>query len=550
MITIKGNKLRILNTESKNIKQILLDNRGILKEKEEEYFWPDYSLLHDPFLLKWVKEAVDRINTAIKKEERIVIFWDYDVDWVSSTAMLVKFLHEIWAKVSYRLPHRANDWYGLKCYFIDDIKKSDVKLLITVDCGTRDIDVINYAEKEGVDVIITDHHNIPDIIPNNLIALINPKLPDSNYPNKNLSWSWVAFKLLHAVASTIHSWEALNKILRKFIDFAMLWTIADCMSLKWENRDIAYLWLKQLKNSHSLWLKKLIEWENVNDINSDIVWFKIWPRLNAAWRMDTPYKALKVLLASESNLDEAISEIESLNEKRKISTEKFAREATSKVDSSKYVIFFDSPEIWHWVIGLIAWRLAEAHNKLAIVLKDEWDKLVWSARWPEYINIVEIFEEMKDLFEIFWGHNQAAWFTIRKSNFLIFKSKTEIAVSNLSKKIDTTKIITVDTIIDIKDIDFELIKYIESMRPFWIGNEKPVFMLKNVTFDKIFFIWKDNKHLKLSIEGSKLDFIAFWFWEYYRKLSEDKRFSVIFELEKNIWNSKTTINLNIKDIII
>ncbi len=550
MNTIKWNRLEIRDNQAKNIKEILILNRQINSLSDKEYFSPEISDLLDPFLLPGMNAAVNRIIKALDNSERIVIFWDYDVDWVSSTALLVKFLNEIWAKVSYRLPHRANDGYWLKKHFLDDIKNNDVKLLITVDCWTRDIDEINYANELWIDVIITDHHNVPTIIPSNLIALINPKLVESKYPNRWLSWSWVAFKLLHAICFE-RFWKSKTELfLKKYIDFAMLGTVADCMELKWENRTIAYLWLKQIKNSHSAWLKRLIEWEDLSNVDSDIVWFKIWPRLNAAWRMDTPYKALKVLLASESNLDEAISEIESLNEKRKTSTEKFAQLANRIVDSSKNVIIFDSPDIWHWVIWLIAWRLAEAHNKLSIVLKDEGEKLVWSARWPEFIKIVELFETMSSLFDVFWWHDQAAGFTISKANYPIFKDNIERLVWDFIFNVDTTKTLICDTYIDLDQIDFDLLTFIESMQPFWIWNEKPLFISDKIRFDDIRYIWKDNKHLKFFKSGNELEFKAFKFWEYFELLNETKTFSIVFEIERNIWQSKHSISLNIKDILL
>ena len=550
MLTLKWSKIKLLSEwEKLDIIEVLMKNRWIWSNLQS-FFNPDFSDLNDPFSLDWIKEATLRIIQAKEKGERVVIFWDYDVDWVSSTAMLVRFFTEIWIEISYRLPHRINDWYWLKKHFIDDILEKNVKLLITVDCGTRDIEVTHYATSKWIDVIITDHHAVPEIIPTNLIALVNPKLKDSNYENKNLSWSGVAFKLLHAVSLNIFWEHWTNKILKKYIDFAMLWTIADCMLLTWENRTIAYLWLKQLKYSQSHWLKRLIEWSDPENLDSDIIWFKVWPRLNAAWRMDTPYKALKVLLAWEKNLDEAMEEIENLNNKRKLSTEKFIKKAFEFIDSDKNVIFFDSTEIEHWIIWLIAWRLCEAYNKVAIVLKDEWDRLVASCRSPEHISIIKSLEEFKEMFLFFWWHDGAAWFTILKENFEKFKEEIEKSLEHLYCENVIPKSIEVDAYINLSQIDFELINKIEQIRPFWYWNPKPLFLLKDFDWSYVDYLWKDQKHLKFSTPYKNISIKAFWFWEHFEKIKNKWIISLVIELERNVWNWIESISLNTKDIIL
>ncbi|EKE30244.1 MAG: hypothetical protein ACD_2C00017G0001 [uncultured bacterium (gcode 4)] len=550
MLTLKWQKIKVLKDSYELLEDVLLANRNINPDSKESFFSPKIWDLHDPFLFEEMDACVDRIIKARDDKERVVVFWDYDVDWVSSTAMLVKFFHEIWIQVSYRLPHRVTDGYWLKSYFFDDLKENKVSLVVTVDCWTRDIEALNHANSLWIDVIITDHHTVPEIIPQNIIWLINPKNPKSKYPNKWLSWSWVAFKLLHALSLRIFGKAEVEGMIKKYIDFAMLWTIADCMELKWENRVIAYLWLKQLKHTNSHWLKKLLEWSDLNNLDADVVWFKVWPRLNAAGRMDTPYKALKVLLAWEQNLDEALAEIENLNLKRKESVEKFIRIAKDKVDTSKNVIFYDSKDIEHGIIWLIAWRLCEAHNKISIVLKDEWEKLVWSVRWPSFLSLIPLLDSCKDLFEVYGWHDQAAWFTIPKKNFVEFAKKIEHWVKKYIINVDSTKTLIIDTVVSIKDVDSKMLLLLNRMMPYWIGNQKPLFLLKNIKFDQISYLWKDQKHLKFAINWSKLEFKAFWMWEHYSKLVRCGEIAIVFELEKNIWNWRESLSLNIKDIII
>lgn len=550
MKTIKWNQINILDKSSTaTIEDILLSNRNINDSNKETFFKPVFDHLHDPFELDGMNIAVDRIIKARDNKERVVIFWDYDVDWVSSTALLVRFFHEIWIQVSYRLPHRVTDWYWLKPYFFDDLLANKVSLVITVDCWTRDIEAIKYAKKLWIDLIVTDHHAVPEEISSDILSIINPHKTNCNYCNKDLSWSWVAFKLLHAISTRLFTPAKTLNNLKHYIDFAMLWTIADCMPLTWENRTIAYLWLKQIKNSKSHGLKKLIEW-NDKDLDWDMIGFRVGPRLNAAGRMDTPYKALRVLLAWEDNLEEALEEIENLNTKRKTSTEKFILRANGSINAKSSVIIYDSNEIWHGILGLIASRLSEAHNKIAIVLRDEWERLIASLRWPEYINIVDILESMKDLLEVFWWHKQAAGFTITKKNYKKFKEQIEETVRTQVKLINTQKIINIDSIIDVKSINKNLLNFIVSLKPFGIWNPKPLFMTENIRFDRVDYLGKENKHIKLFKNWQNIDYVAFWFWDYYRLLKENSSISIIFEVEKNVWNGQEKININIKDFIV
>lgn len=549
MISLLWNKINIWKRQD-NLFKTLLTNRKINKSNENSFLNPSFNDLLDPFLFEDMENIIKRILETRKNKERVVIFWDYDVDGVSSTALLVKFFSEIWIQISYRLPHRVNDWYWLKKYFIDDILEKNVKLLITVDCWTRDVEIIDYAVSLWIDVIITDHHFVPEVISQKIIWIINPKNPNSTYPNKDLSGSWVAFKLLHWVASKIYNEKELEKILKKYIDFAMLWTIADCMELKWENRTIAHLGLQQIKNSHSHWLKKLLEWKNLDDIDGDIIWFQVGPRLNAAWRIDSPYKALKLLLAWEQNIDEIVEEIEDLNTKRKLQSEIFLSDAIINLENKWNVIFYDSEDIGHWIIGLIAWRLCEQFGKIAIVTKIEEEKIVGSCRSPENVSIIEILEECSDYFEAFGWHDQAAWFTISKEKFELFKEKISKIAEFKCENINITKNIQVEAEIELYEIDRNLLDFIQKLKPFWLGNPKPLFYVKNVQFDKVDYLWKDYKHLKFGIIGNWLEFKAFKFWEYFEQIKNSKNLGIIFEIEKNNWNWRQNISLNIKDFLL
>ncbi len=365
--------------------------------------------------------AVERVLQARANGERVVIFGDYDVDGVSSTAMLMRFFKIIGIPVSSRIPHRTKDGYGMKSYFFDELATKQVKLVISVDCGTRDIEVIQAAKKLGIDVIVTDHHAIPEFIPEEAIAIISPKLPGTPYPFTGLSGSGVAFKLLSAVASRIYpKREEYEEILTSFIDFAALGTVADMMPLVGENRTIVKLGLAQLANSRSPGLRELIAGKSL--LSADIIGFHIGPRINAAGRMESADTALRALICGDEQVAALLAEIEVLNGLRKGSTEKFMEEALEVVDPREPVIFFVSDSIDHGVIGLVAGRLAERFSKPAIVCAHDADKVFGSARSPASYDITAALTRVSEYFIAFGGHAQAAGFTLKPENFEAFRA--------------------------------------------------------------------------------------------------------------------------------
>lgn len=520
------------------LKQRFLDN-------ELEKWLQD---LYDPYLLADMKKAVDRIVFAQKNNQRVVIFGDYDVDWVTSTSILVHFLKKIWVQVSYRLPHRVNDWYWMKSYFMDELASLWVDLVITVDCWTRDIDVIKHAKSLWIDVIITDHHAVPEVIPDEAIAVINPKRTDCPYPFKHLSWAWVALKLMMALAREYFDEKEYNKYLFETIDIAAIWTVADCMPIIWENRIIVSAWLKRLKDSRSVWIRKLVQDKINDDLDADVFGFLIWPRINAAWRLDTPYKALNLILNNWDKIDEIIYDIENINNRRKDLTKAFFEDALSKIDSNNNIIFYDSKEIEHWIIWIVAWRITELHHKPSIVLKDEGEKLVASCRSPEYFSIIEILERYKPYFLHFWWHKQAAWFSISKEKYEEFKQKITSEI-NLIDFAEHKKVINIDKVIDITDFWFNLFNIMNQFKPFWIWNPKPIFMFKDFEYDKVEFLWSTQEHITIK-NNYWIKIIWFNIWEYFYKLKWLTKASFIFEISWDEWMGKRTLSCRIIDIII
>lgn len=593
MQTQDGNYINILSKYSEDLYSILLINRNIADEDTSIFFDPKISDLHNPYLLPDMEKAVNRILTAREKSERIVIFGDYDVDGVSSTALLVKFLTEIGCLVSYRLPHRVHDGYGLKDYFFDELSSKWVNLVITVDCGTRDIWPIKYAKSLGIDVIITDHHAVPENIPTEVIALINPKRTDSVYPFRDLAGAGVAFKLLHGILIALkeeknnrlfdnkNSENAIHNILTRYIDFASLGTVADCMPILGENRIITTLGLRQMQQSESIGLRNFLEGKDSIEWNADIIGFQIGPRINAAWRMDTPLTALRWLLAGEGRTDEFFGELEHLNETRKWTTETHFQKALENIDTSKPVLFYNAEDLEHGIIWLVAGRLTEMYNKPTIVIKEwhdhpltnrKWDTIdinssptnleidtspnislsIASCRSPEWCNLIELLDSCKDYFVRYGGHRQAAGFTIESSKIqdlkeALWKQFAQVHdITNLPKKV-----LSIECSLPPNNIDIKTLEDIDHFRPFGIGNPKPLFILENVTIDSTKALGQEEKHLSITIsENPSLKLLL---WNASKKkahLLPGNIISLIIEIDRNEWKWKISIQLIVKDIII
>ena len=504
--------------------------------------------LYDPYLMCDMDKAVERIKQAKEENEKVIIFGDYDVDGVTSTSLLMHLFTTLEMQVSYRLPHRVHDGYGLKKKFINELHPLGVTLIITVDCGSRDAEIVSYAKTLGIDIIVTDHHHVPEETPDDAIAFLNPNRPDCNYPDTGLAGAWVAYKLVMALAREYFDDTAYQKYIQDSIDIAAIWTVADCMQLTWENRIIVTEGLKQIKNSRSRGVRKLIEDKIHEDLDADIFGFLIGPRLNAAGRMDSPYKAVNLILNNSSTLEKTLREIEELNNLRKEKTREHSETAFETIDSSHNIIFYNSENIEHGIIGIVAGRICEKFYRPAIVLIDEWDKLIASCRSPKYFSIVDILEKYKKYFLAFWGHKAAAGFSISKEKFPEFQEKITQELNNLDFS-KHTKEIQVDKCIKLDEIGFKLLESMNQYKPFGMGNTKPLFMVADFEPDKISFVWKWREHLKFD-NRFWFKIFWFWFWGYYEDLKMAKKFDIIFDISEDSWNGKRGLMMKIVDIII
>ncbi|MDD3145412.1 MAG: single-stranded-DNA-specific exonuclease RecJ [Candidatus Gracilibacteria bacterium] len=545
-LSLKGNIIKYdKNTLNKSIEEVI-DARF---ENGEFMLESSIDDLHDPYLLIDMDKAVARIKTAKEKGERIIVFGDYDVDGVTSTSILMHFFKKMGMQASYRIPHRVKDGYGMKTYFMDELAQLGVNLVITVDCGTRDIEVVKYAKTLGIDIIITDHHAVPDIIPEEAIAVINPKRPDCNYLYKNLAGAGVAFKLMQALAYEYMTKEEARAYIIESIDIAAIGTVADCMRLTGENRIIVMEGLKQIKKTRSLGIRKLIEDKIHDDLDGDLFGFLIGPRINAAGRMDSAYKAVNLILNNTDSVFQTISEIEKLNEQRKFLTKEFSNDAINKVSKTDNLLFYISPAIEHGIIGIVAGRVTEQFYKPCICLKDEGDTLVASCRSPEYHSIIETLDKYKDYFLRYGGHKQAAGFSISKEKFGEFKTKI---INELNKKDFShyKKELKIDKVVRLEELGFSFLSKVNRYKPFGIGNEKPLFLVENLEIEKMDFIGKGRDHLRFTTKhGFKI--FAFYMGDFFEEIKRSKKnVSLVFDLSEDSWNGNKNLMLKVVDIIL
>lgn len=517
-------------------------------------------VFNDPFLLNDMKKAIERIEKAITNNERIVIFGDYDVDGISGTAILVNTLRALNAEVSYRLPDRQ-DGYGLNVAWIGEMQDKNVKLLITVDCGISNAAEVRKAQESGLDVIITDHHGMPTVFPEEAVAILHPAWPNSSYPFPHLSGAGVAFKLAIALIQTFKG-EAEAEIWKtNLVDLASLGTVADCVPLIGENRWITKKGLEQMRNTAWPGLKTLLNKTGITEINgydSDLIGFRLAPRLNAAGRIETPYFSLQLLLNENGNALALADKLEKLNMQRQKFLEEALKRAEERIEkqnllSNRILILWD-PNWRSGIVGLIAARLADKYNRPAIVMEDRGDELVASCRSPENFNLVKALHNFQDYFETFGGHSAAAGFTIRGELLAKFINEMESYATKYLNEENLKPSLVIDYQVDLHQITHSLANQVASLAPFGEGNPKPRFVVHRTNPTDLQTVGREHAHIRFMIptKDCTVPAIAFRFGEYYESLQKaffaGKNVDVAFELDKNYWNGTEQIQLKVLDL--
>lgn len=551
---LDADKLLINNlSTSLNVSDIiakLLVLRGIHTFEEAKLFFrPELEHLHDPFLMKDMTKAIQRIEEAITNNENILIYGDYDVDGTTSVAMVYQFLYKTTKNIRYYIPCRYTEGYGVSFKAIEYAYENNVSLIIALDCGIRAVSQINYANKKKIDFIICDHHTPGEHLPE-AIAILNPKQKECNYPFSDLSACGVGFKLIHAFS--IKNDISFSEII-KYLDLVVISISADIVPMNGENRVLAFYGLKQINTKPSSGIKALIGLTNKkNELNVSDILFGIAPRINAAGRIDHARKAVEVLIEQDYIKAKQLAQLIDLNNiKRKELEVETTREAIEMLDKTKNtnVVFHSN---WHkGVIGIVASRLIESHYRPTIVFAEQDGLLTGSARSINDFNLYESLSKCSYLFEKFGGHKFAAGLTLKKENLEKFIIEFEKIVSEKITLEQLQPKIAIDMEINIDEIDYKLLRIIDQLSPFGPTNKRPIFLSKGVSdigFAKQ--VGDMKNHLKLNIKKSEkvMPAIGFNMGRYLQSISRVNDFDICYSIDKNEWNGRKELQIQILDL--
>lgn len=532
----------------------LLKKRGIVTpEQIQRFISPKLDYLYNPMLLKDMDKAVVRIREALAKQQRILVYGDYDVDGITSCAILVKLLRNLGGNVDYYIPTRAEEGYGLNKDAIDEIHKQGTDLIITVDNGISSCAEVEYASSLGLDVIVTDHHEPQQQIPQAL-AVINPKQRECNYPFKELAGVGVALKLAHALMDTdIHS-----KLHREFLELAAIGTVADVVTLLDENRIIVKNGLENLTNTNNKGLSAMMAMLNLKEspVEPWKVSYLIAPRINAAGRIADPKTAVELLLSENDNhAFELATELEKINQERQALEGKVLEEAKEIIKEkinldTDSIIVISSPN-WHpGVIGTVASKLAEVYGRPCIMIAEQKGEGRGSGRSVSGFNLFKAVSDLSSFLIKYGGHEQAVGLSINLENIGVFREKINELNKEAFEKIDLRPKLDIDLELNQRDITLQLAQQLELMKPFGYGNPKPVFMCRNLYILDSRTVGNGDKHLKLNLKSheANIDAIGFNFGLYKEDLETASIMDVAFNLEVNRWKGFEGLQLNIKDL--
>lgn len=537
---------------SETLAGILLSRGMDNHERAYEYLNPDTGRLCDPYLMKDMEEAVGTILSAVAERKRIVIYGDYDVDGITSTAIIYNYLGGMGADVDYYIPDRLDEGYGLSMGAVQKLAERNIELVITVDCGVTAFPEIEYLKQKGIKVVVTDHHECMTELPC-ADAVVNPCRQDCTYPGKELSGAGVALKLVYAMGQRLGQKDAGLQ----FMDLAAIGTIADVVPLINENRIIAYYGLKLLNRTGNTGIKALLKAAGFKEqsITVHTVSFVISPRLNAAGRMGDASRSVKLLVSKdEAFCDELSLELCAENKQRQDIEGKIISEVNDMLLNNPGLlqnrVIVLAKEGWHnGIIGIVASRTAERYHKPSILVSLDKDTGKGSGRSIHGFNLYEAISSASGLLDRYGGHELAAGITIKKSNIDKFREAVNQYAGMASGKREPPPVLYTDIVTDGNVINIKLISELERMAPFGTGNPVPVFVMKNVQVTE-FKTVGDNKHLRFKIFNGCRDFgsIAFGMGSLLEAFSLYNRMDIAFTPEINTWNSIERIQLNIKDI--
>ena len=536
----------------------LLIQRGIKTESAaKRFFRPMLNELIDPFLMNDMDVAVDRLNDAMGRKERIMVYGDYDVDGCTAVALVYKFLQQFYSNIEYYIPSRYEEGYGVSHKGIDYAAEHGVKLIIVLDCGIKAIDEIAYAKERGVDFIICDHH-VPDEVMPPAVAILNPKREDSTYPFKHLCGCGVGFKFMQAFAK--NNGIPFSRLI-PLLDFCAVSIAADIVPVEGENRTLAFHGLKQLNQSPSIGLKAIIEICGLTGREltmSDIV-FKIGPRINASGRMQNGMEAVDLLV--EKDFSCALSEANHVNEyndqRRDIDKQmtEEANEIVARLESQQHmqsIVLYDQ----NWkkgVVGIVASRLTELYFRPTVVLTIIDGLATGSARSVAGFDIYDAIKSCRDLLENFGGHTYAVGLSLKQENIPEFRRRFQEYVSNHIQPEQTQALLDIEEEVDFRDINKKLLNDLKKLAPHGPSNPKPLFCTRNVyDYGTSKVVGRNQEHIKLELVDSRssnvMNGIAFGQSAAARYIKSKRSFDIVYTIEENTYK-RGDIQLQIEDIM-
>lgn len=539
----------------------LLVQRGMKTwEDVQEFFRPSLNRMPDPFLMRDMEKAVNRLNKALGSKEKVMVYGDYDVDGTTAVALVYKYLQNYYSNLVYYVPTRDDEGYGISFQSVDYAASIDVKLIIVLDCGIKAVEEIAYAKSKGIDFIICDHHVPDDVLPD-AAAILNPKLKDDKYPFKELSGCGVGFKFMQGFAKSNGITNSYD--LESLLDLLVVSIAADIVPIVGENRILAYYGLRRLNSNPNVGLKSIIKLCGLNNKQitiSDII-FKIGPRINASGRMESGTESVELLVTKDPIEALSISKrIDQYNKDRKELDRQITDEANviienhrKQIQGKKPIVIYDRN--WHkGIIGIVASRLAELYFRPSVVLTfDDNGVAIGSSRSVRGFDIYTAIKSCRDLLENFGGHTNAVGLSIKEDNIDEFRRRLTLYVEEHIQVDQITPQIDVDCELSFAEINNDLLKYMRLLNPYGPENTKPVFMTRGVIdvgTSKI--VGKNMEHIKLEITDGISDRvmngIAFNMAKYFDYIKEKKPFDICYTIEETKRRNNSLVQLQIKGI--
>lgn len=531
----------------------MLSTRGINNFAEaKDFFRPSLNQLHDPFLMKDMKIATERIIRAIKTNERILIYGDYDVDGTTAVSIVFDFLQFIYPsqRIEYYIPDRYKEGYGLSPAGIEYAEKNNFNLLITLDCGIKSVELIQSAKEKQIDCIVCDHHLPGNQLPP-AVAILNPKQPACTYPFKELCGCGVGFKLIQALCMELGLDESLYI---KYLDLVATAIAADIVSITGENRTLAFVGLKKANEDPNTGIRALIEQSNVKTpLSVNSLSFAIGPRINAAGRMGDAKRAVSLFIEKDFvKAKEIALTLQSENNNRKEADSSITDEALLQITQDgtahlkKTIVVYN--EQWHkGVLGIVASRLLEKYYKPTIVLTKSGDFYTGSARSIAGFNMYEGLDKCSHLLHAFGGHYFAAGMTIAPSQIELFKETFETVANDMLSNDDMIPEIEIDAEIQLKDINPSFYHILEQMEPFGPDNTKPVFCVRNVNNAGCRIVKEEHLRFEVMQENFSINGIGFQLAEKYEQLGRPAKMDIVFSMEENHFNGRTSLQMKVID---